>query len=53
MTSDGEVTKTKVIDLKKLWNFAVYNFIIWNFLMLQNGIWNLILKLLKNTDFSF
>jgi hypothetical protein len=26
MTSDGEMTKIKVIDLEKLWNFVVYNF---------------------------
>jgi len=26
MTSDGETTNTKVIDLEKLWNFIVDNF---------------------------
>jgi len=26
MTSDGETTNTKVVDLKKLWNFVVDNF---------------------------
>jgi hypothetical protein len=30
MTSDGETTKTKVVDLEKLRNFAVDNFFIWN-----------------------
>jgi hypothetical protein len=30
MTSDGETTKMKVVDLEKLWNFAVHNFFIWN-----------------------
>jgi hypothetical protein len=53
MTSDGETTKIKVIDLEKLWNFVVYNYFIWNHLLLQNIVWNLILKLLKTTDFSF
>jgi hypothetical protein len=53
MTLDGEVTKIKVVDRKKLWNFDVYNFFIWNLLLLQNAIWILILKLLKNTYFSF
>jgi hypothetical protein len=26
MTSDGEMTKIKVVDLEKLQNFVVYNF---------------------------
>jgi len=26
MTLDGETTSTKVVDLKKLWNFVVDNF---------------------------
>ena len=30
MTSDGQTAKTKVVDLKKLWNFVVDNFFIWN-----------------------
>jgi hypothetical protein len=30
MTSDGETTKMKVVDLEKLRNFAVDNFFIWN-----------------------
>jgi hypothetical protein len=53
MTSDGETTKTKIVDLKKLCNFVVYNFFIWNNLLLQNVVWNYILKLLKNSNFSF
>jgi hypothetical protein len=28
MTSNGEITKMKVVDLKKLCNFAVENFFI-------------------------
>ena len=28
MTSDGEITKMKVVDLKKLYNFIVDNFLI-------------------------
>ena len=27
MTSDGQTTETKVVDLKKLWNFVVDNFL--------------------------
>ena len=29
MTSDGEIIKIKVIDLKKLYNFIVDNLFIW------------------------
>jgi len=29
MTSDGEITKIKVVDLQKLCNFVVDNFLIW------------------------
>ena len=29
MTSDGETTNTKVVDLEKIWNFVVDNFSIW------------------------
>jgi hypothetical protein len=53
MILDEEMTKIKVIDLEKLWNFVVYNFFIWNYLVLRNAVWNLISKLLKNSDFSF
>ena len=38
MTSDGETTKTKVIDLKKLNNFAVDNIFIWNHLAKDNYV---------------
>jgi len=45
MTSDGEMTKTKVVDLKKLYNFVVDNFFIWNHLSMKKSrefahIWN-------------
>jgi hypothetical protein len=36
MISDGETTKTKVVDLKKLCNFVVDNFFIWNYLSKEN-----------------
>jgi len=29
MTSSGETTNIKVVDLEKLWNFVVDNFSIW------------------------
>jgi hypothetical protein len=29
MTSDGETTETRVVDLEKLQNFVVNNFFIW------------------------
>jgi hypothetical protein len=29
MTSDGETTKIKVVDVKMLYNFVVYNIFIW------------------------
>ena len=29
MTSDRKTTKIKAIDLEKLWNFVVDNFLIW------------------------
>jgi len=29
MTSDGETTNIKVVDLEKLWNFIIDNFSIW------------------------
>jgi hypothetical protein len=32
MTSDGEIAKMKVVDLEKLWNFAVDNIFNWNHL---------------------
>jgi hypothetical protein len=30
MILDGEVTKTKVVDIEKLCNFVVYKFLIWS-----------------------
>jgi hypothetical protein len=45
--------KIKVVDLKKLWNFVVYNFLIWNQLLLQIVVWNLILKLFEELWFPF
>jgi hypothetical protein len=38
-TSDGETAKIKVIDLEKLWNFVVDNFLIWNHIVNENYIW--------------
>jgi hypothetical protein len=44
MILDVEMTKTKVIDLKELCNFAVDKFFIWNYLCIENLglplIWN-------------
>ena len=34
MTSDGETSKIKVVDLEKLCKFIVDNFFIWNYLLL-------------------
>ena len=39
MTSDGDTTKMKVVDLKKLWNFVVDNFFIWIHLVMENYVW--------------
>jgi hypothetical protein len=39
MTSDGETAKMNVVDLEKLWNFVVNNFLIWNHLVNENYIW--------------
>jgi hypothetical protein len=36
MISDGETSKTKVVDLEKLCNFAVDNILIWNILSNKN-----------------
>ena len=46
VASDGETSKTKVIDLEKLYNFVVDNFFIWNHISRENyvrisHIWNL------------
>ena len=29
MASDEKTYNTKVVDIEKLWNFVVYNFLIW------------------------
>jgi hypothetical protein len=39
MTSDGETTKMKIVDLEKLWNFAVDNIFIWNRLGRKQSIY--------------
>jgi hypothetical protein len=39
-TSDGKTTKINFVDLEKLQNFVVDNFLIWNHLVIQNYIWN-------------
>ena len=39
MSSNGEMAKTKVVDLKKLCNFVVDNFFIWNHLVKENYVW--------------
>jgi hypothetical protein len=39
MTTDGQTAKTKVVDVKKLWNCVVDNFFIWNHLIMKNYIW--------------
>ena len=48
MISDGETTKIKVVDLEKLWNFVVDNFLIWNHLVKENYVW-----ISKNLKFEF
>ena len=53
MTSDGEITKIKVVDLDEFYNFIVYNLFIWNHLWFQKAVGNLIFKLLKNSNFFF
>ena len=37
--SDEEMTKIKVIDLEKLYNFVVDNFLIWNHFVKENYVW--------------
>jgi hypothetical protein len=39
MTSDREMTKTKVVDLEELYNFTIDDFFIWNHLSKENYIW--------------
>ena len=36
MTLDGQIAKIKVVNLKKLCNFVVDNFLIWNHLSKKN-----------------
>jgi hypothetical protein len=38
MASDGEMTKTKVIDLEELYNFILDNFFIRNHLSKENYV---------------
>jgi hypothetical protein len=38
MISNGETTKTKVVDLEKFYNFVVDNFLIWNHQVEDNYI---------------
>jgi hypothetical protein len=37
---DGEMTKTKVIDLDGFYQFVVDNLFIWNHLLSQTIVWN-------------
>ena len=39
MILDGKTTKMKIVDLKKLWNFVIDNFMIWNHLVMQTYVW--------------
>ena len=39
MVLDGEMTKMKVADLEKLYNFVVDNFFIWNHFVKENYVW--------------
>jgi hypothetical protein len=48
MTLDGETTKIKVVDPKRLYNFVADNFLIWNHLVKENYIW-----IFKNLKFEF
>ena len=38
--SDEEMTKIKVVDLDKFYNFYVHDFFSWNHLVLQNDVWS-------------
>jgi len=44
--SNKEMIKINVVDLEKLYNFVVKNFLIWIRLGLQNSIWNFICRVL-------
>ena len=39
MSSNREMSRTKVVDLEKLYNFIVDNFFIWNHLVKENYVW--------------
>jgi hypothetical protein len=39
MISDGEMNKTKVLDVKKLYNILVDKFFIWNHVSKKKYIW--------------
>ena len=38
--SDEEMTKIKVVDIDKFYNFYVHDFFSWNHLLVQNVVWN-------------
>ena len=39
MTSDEKTTKINSVDLEKLLNFVIGNFLIWKHLVMQNCVW--------------
>ena len=39
----------KIVDLQKLWNYVVDNFLIWNYLIMQNYVW---ISQIWNSNFS-
>ena len=45
MISDGETIKTKMVDLKNLYNFIADNLFIWNDLSNENYVWILIFEI--------
>ena len=47
--SNKKIIKIKVVDLDKLYNFLVKNFLIWIRLGLQNSIWNFICRVFFDT----
>ena len=38
--SDKEMTKIKVVDIDKFYNFYVHDFFGWNHLVFQNDVWS-------------
>ena len=38
--SDEEMTKIKVVDIDKFYNFYVHDFLSWNHLVFQNDVWS-------------